>query len=419
MKLSRLYFAFPLMALWMALSCDTGPKTCTIRGTVHGVDYDTILLLKMGEDPRFDGIEIPIIDSTFEYEFEIIHSEALSLYYLQQIRRGGGVRLLIFSEPGEIIVSMYSRDEFEKSEVYGEKINKEQAELQEELRTLFWSRIMPNTDTLMAMSRRGEYHSDTMNVVREMYSQATEQEEKDKYSKIMGELYSSNIHLSEGAKELSDKSDSIVKEMNAWKQDYILEHPTIVSYYLFYIQLRQYEDQVDMDKAEASYNKLAKAFPGHPYNEAIREMIDALNNIKVGGKYIDFTAPDLQGNPVKLSEAIDGKVALIDLWASWCGPCIRHSRSMVPIYEEFRDSGFTIVGVAAEFDDTDQMIQTIEREGFTWLNLVELDRQNGIWEKYGIPNSGGSSFLVDRDGTILAVHPSAEEAREILLKKLN
>ena len=59
MKLRRLYFPIPLMALWMALSCDTDPKTCTIRGTIHGVDYDTILLLKMGEDPRFDGIEIP------------------------------------------------------------------------------------------------------------------------------------------------------------------------------------------------------------------------------------------------------------------------------------------------------------------------------------------------------------------------
>jgi peroxiredoxin len=278
---------------------------------------------------------------------------------------------------------------------------------------------MPNSDTLGAMMQRGEYYSDTMSIIQSQYQEATGYEEKERLREIMEDLRESDLDQSERAKSLSENSDSIANEMNAWKQKHIMEHPTIVSYYLLDMQLRYYEDQVDVSKAKSSYEILAKKFPGHPYNVNIRDMIDALSNIKVGGKYVDFTAPDLQGNGIQLSEAIDGKIALIDLWASWCGPCIRHSRSMIPIYEEFKDSGFTIVGVASEFDNTDQMVQTIEREGFPWLNLVELDKQNRIWEKYGIPNSGGRSFLVDRDGTILAIHPSDEETKEILQKKLN
>ncbi|WP_159106318.1 TlpA family protein disulfide reductase [Bacteroides faecichinchillae] len=41
--------------------------------------------------------------------------------------------------------------------------------------------------------------------------------------------------------------------------------------------------------------------------------------IKSGGDYIDFTAPDLEGLHHTLSKEIRGKVALIDLWTSWCG----------------------------------------------------------------------------------------------------
>ena len=53
------------------------------------------------------------------------------------------------------------------------------------------------------------------------------------------------------------------------------------------------------------------------------------------------------------------------------------------------------------------------------MNLVELDKQNKIWDKYGIPNSGGKTFLVDKDGSILAIHPTADEVRELLNELLN
>ncbi len=60
-----------------------------------------------------------------------------------------------------------------------------------------------------------------------------------------------------------------------------------------------------------------------------------------------------------------------------------------------------------------------EREIFPWLNLVEFNNQNGIWAKYGVSGSGGSTFLVDTQGRILAINPSAEEVDGILTSLLN
>jgi hypothetical protein len=90
---------------------------------------------------------------------------------------------------------------------------------------------------------------------------------------------------------------------------------------------------------------------------------------------------------------------------------------MMPVYNEFKDSGFTIIGVANEIDNTDRLRVTLEREKFPWVNLVEINNQSGIWEKYRIPNAAGGTFLVGKDGKILAISPSAEEVRTILTRK--
>ena len=60
----------------------------------------------------------------------------------------------------------------------------------------------------------------------------------------------------------------------------------------------------------------------------------------------------------------------------------------------------------------------MDKEQWPWLNLIELDRQNKIWEKYNVMNGGGGMFLIDGSGEILAVDPTAEEVEAILKDKL-
>ena len=226
-------------------------------------------------------------------------------------------------------------------------------------------------------------------------------------------------------KNYKEKVDSLFNSKDwekqlKWEQEhYIPQNPNLVSYYLFLEQLKYLDGNINMDVIKNNYNKLSESNPNHPYNELASNLINAIDNIKIGKKYTDFSAPDLNGNEIKLSEKINGKVALLDLWATWCGPCIAKSRTMVPLYNEYKDKGFTIIGVAGEFKNTDRLVKFLEKEKWEWTNLVELDRQNNIWQKYGVDGGGGGIFLIDENGIILAKDPTADEVRMELETRLN
>ena len=192
--------------------------------------------------------------------------------------------------------------------------------------------------------------------------------------------------------------------------------------YLFLVveelQRRQtYQSELD-EELERAYHVLAEKFVFSDYTRLGRMLVDGFHNIRPGGHYVDFEAPDLEGCKVKLSDVIKGKVAIIDLWASWCMPCRAKAKAMIPLYEKYKDRGFKIVGVAREFKNTDRMKQAIKQDGYPWLQLVELDDSYQIWTRYMLGNAGGGVFVVDRDGKILAVNPKPGEVQQILEQKL-
>lgn len=395
-------------------------KTLQISGTVIDTETKSIILVKPGQDPRFDSIiEIPVLEGKFNYEAKLQHPEAVHLFFGEMRERGGGRHMQLYLENEKIDLTIYPEEEFDKNIVEGGTLNAEYKKFIEGYDAKFKKRLQPLRDSMDLLFERREYSSDEMNEIIAALNNAKSQDEKVPLFRKMEQLREKGLDMTPAAKEISDQQNIIYEEAKKYQEHYISTLPNLVSYSFLLMDLQFSKESIDIDLTKENYRKLSEAHPNHPYNELALNLITAIDGVKIGNQFVDFSAPNLEGNEIKLSDEIEGKVALLDLWATWCGPCIAKSKTMIPLYEEFKDKGFTIVGVAGEFDNTDRLISFLEKEKWPWLQLVELDKQNSIWTKYGIDNSGGKIFLIDNAGKIIAMDPTTDEVRKELEDRLN
>lgn len=112
-----------------------------------------------------------------------------------------------------------------------------------------------------------------------------------------------------------------------------------------------------------------------------------------------FTLPDLNGGEVSLAD-FEGKVVVLDLWATWCPPCRVEIPFLVSLYEEFKEQGLVVVGVGLDQGGAQALGPFVEENGITYPILV-ADRS--LQASYGV-TSIPTTFMIGRDGRIARKH---------------
>lgn len=157
------------------------------------------------------------------------------------------------------------------------------------------------------------------------------------------------------------------------------------------------------------------------YGVLTRPPVDDDTAPRVGQPLADFTLPDLHGRPVQLA-ALRGKVVFINIWATWCPPCVEEMPAIQRLYERLHDRGLEVLAVSLDALGVQMVGPFVQNHRLTFPVL--LDTKSLVQRLYrttGVPES----FIVDKRG-ILAdkvigprdwAHPQAITLFERLLAR--
>ncbi len=114
----------------------------------------------------------------------------------------------------------------------------------------------------------------------------------------------------------------------------------------------------------------------------------------------EFKLQDANGQTVRLSD-YKGKVVLLDFWATWCGPCKVEIPWFMDFEKEFKDRGFTVLGVSMD-EDGWKVVKPYMAD--MKMNYPVLLGNDDVSAKYGGLDSLPTTLLIDRQGRVVSKH---------------
>jgi thiol-disulfide isomerase/thioredoxin len=158
------------------------------------------------------------------------------------------------------------------------------------------------------------------------------------------------------------------------------------------------------DYTEAEIDALLKDAPAeYAQLKRVAKAKKAAHQLTVtaeGQKFTDFVVKAEDGTDQKLSEHVgQGKVTLVDFWASWCPPCRAEMPKLKALKEKYGDK-LNVLGVAV-WDNPDDTRKAIDELGITWPVIIGTFKLTEPTDLYGI-KSIPHIIIFGPDGTILS-----------------
>ncbi len=192
----------------------------------------------------------------------------------------------------------------------------------------------------------------------------------------------------ERRKEIAGKYDQTITQTLAENANNTL------GYILFVNTVSSCQSLADMDAMLQQYPQFTNSLRVKSY----RDNLIKKEETSVGKKYKDF-AITFEGKTQKLSDFVSpDHYTLVDFWASWCGPCIRETKTLKDLYKKYNGKGLKVLGVAV-WDDPENTKMAIAKHELPWPSI--LNAQTIPTDLYGISGIP-CIILIAPDGTIVS-----------------
>jgi peroxiredoxin len=142
-------------------------------------------------------------------------------------------------------------------------------------------------------------------------------------------------------------------------------------------------------------------------------MISRKEILKVGSNPPEIELPNGEDKYIN-SKMFEGKLVLLEFWASWCAPCRSMNPELLKVYNEFSRENFEILGISID-KDKKAWKKAIEDDKLEWTQTIDTTRETiKSFKISGIP----FNVLLNRNGKIISTDLKPNELRKIIESKI-
>ena len=453
----------------LLFACSQKPEVVDNSITIHGkLDNSEYPLIGVSQDEELasDSLES---DGTFRLKFDYPESGMFML-------TNGDLRFSLYLNPGDSIFITGDAKEFGKTFIASGDKAKENTYLRKKFRAIDESGLDNFMDIMIL--KKDEYFSkkdSLISLVKTNYDSlilgegidtvflATEESYFTYQSLFMDQMYpmyhayinkipqdSVDFPIEESKKKLNeiplDRKDLLLVDpyrnlidirLNAFASEMMKSDTTLKSYenvfgiavdslvknpevrdFLKFETIKSTMEYRGPVHVEEMYSKFLAENTTPKYAEKLEKLKAKWEPISPGKSVPDFTFTDMKGETVKLSD-LKGNLVYIDIWATWCGPCIAEHPTWDKVKSEYKDKpiAFLTVSIDETREPWEKMVKNKKMEGLQWF--ADKAWQSELAQFFmvnGIPRF----LLLDKEGKI--IDPSAERPsgniREMLDKHL-
>ncbi len=344
-----------LFATALFVSCNSNPDGFSIEATVNGeIENGTKVFLK-----KINEVNQPVdVDTTTVENGKFVFkgtADSLDLQYIFIDKLQGNIPVMI--EKGTIDV-VFQKDSLGFAKVEGTEQNE------------LFGKFLDNSRSFSkrAMSMRSDFEK----------------------ARASGDLATQEA--------LQAESMEMQEQAKNFELTYIKENPNA------YVSVLILE-RVLMSKglAEDEISKIYEAFTPEIKATAtakrIEKQLSLTKSTAIGSKAPDFSAPTPDGKQLALKDAL-GKVTIVDFWAGWCRPCRAENPNLVRVYNKYKDSGLSILGVSLD-KTKEEWTGAIAADSLTWNHVSNVQYFDEIAKLYNV-RAIPAMFILDENGVIIA-----------------
>ncbi|EOZ98375.1 thioredoxin family protein [Indibacter alkaliphilus LW1] len=230
------------------------------------------------------------------------------------------------------------------------------------------------------------------------------------------DLLASNSYIAILDQIVNAEVKEIIKRDSSQKEDYdgyekarltaienVLKDPEIKDQ-IFYNSIKPNLDYRGPVHVKTSYDKFMADNQSPKLAAQLKAIYDKWDPIMPGKEVPDLSFVNIEGEDVKLSD-LKGTLVYVDIWATWCGPCIAEHPHWDKMKEEYKDKpvSFLTVSIDDSKEPWEKMVKAKNMDGLQWF--AENAWKSEIAQHFNV-NGIPRFILIDQEGKI--IDPSAD-----------